>query len=49
MVRTIVFLLVAAITLGALATPFFAGIGILLLLALVVAAPLWWIGLVVTT
>jgi len=48
-VRTLVFLLLAAITLGALGTPFFAGIGLLLLLLLIVAAPLWWIGLAVST
>jgi hypothetical protein len=49
MVRTVVFLFLAAIALGALGTPFFAGIGVLLLLLLIVAAPLWWIGLAVYT
>jgi hypothetical protein len=49
MVRTVVFLFLAAIALGALGTPFFAGIGVLLLLLLLVAAPLWWIGLAVST
>src|SRR5262249_23411860 len=48
MVRTVVFLFLAAIALGALATPFFVGIGMLLLLLLIVAAPLWWIGLAVS-
>jgi hypothetical protein len=49
MVRTLFFLLLAAIAIGALGTPFLAGIGVLLLLLLIVAAPLWWIGLAVYT
>src|SRR5215475_11737396 len=48
MIRTLVFLLLAVIAIGALATPFFAGIGLLLLLFLF-ASVIWWIGLAVST
>ena len=48
MVRTIVFLFLAVIALGALATPFFAGVGVLLLLFLLVVS-VGWIRLLVAT
>jgi len=48
MVRTIVFLFLSVITLGVLATPGGAGVGVLLLLLLFGAAA-WWMGLAVTT
>jgi len=48
MVTMIVFLLLAVIILGALSTPFFAPIGVLLML-FGFAGLVWWIGLVVTT
>jgi hypothetical protein len=48
MFRTLVFLFLSVITLGALATPGFAGLGVLLLLCLFGAA-FWWVALAVTT
>jgi hypothetical protein len=48
MARTIVFLFLGVITLGVLATPGFAVVGVLLLLFLF-GAVAWWIGLVVAT
>jgi hypothetical protein len=48
MVRTIVFLLLSVVTLGALATPGFAALGVLLLLSFPVLF-VWWLGLAVTT
>src|SRR5262249_44509531 len=48
MVRTILFLFLAFITLGVLATPFAAGVGVLLLLFFPIAF-FWWVGLAVTT
>jgi hypothetical protein len=47
MVRTLVILLLSVIVLGTLATPGFAGAGVLMLLFLL-ALPVWWIGLAVT-
>lgn len=44
MTRTVVFLFLAVIALAALGTPFFAGIGVPLLL-FVFASVAWWIGL----
>ena len=48
MVRTLVFLFLMVITLGVVATPGFAAVGILLLLFLFATAA-WWIGLAVAT
>jgi len=48
MVTTLVILFLAAIALGALSTPFFAPLGLLLLLFGLVGA-IWWIGLLVAT
>jgi hypothetical protein len=47
MARTLVILLLSVIVLGTLATPGFAGAGLLLLLFLL-ALPVWWVGLTVS-
>jgi hypothetical protein len=48
MVRTILFLFLAVLALGALATPFTAPLGVLLLLFMLATA-VGWVGLVVST
>ncbi|HVU76603.1 MAG TPA: hypothetical protein VHC67_03405 [Gaiellaceae bacterium] len=48
MVRTLVFLLLCLVTLGAMVTPGFAPLGLLMLVFLI-GLPIWWAGFAVTT